>query len=50
MDLISGQKEPTFHKNDIFDLPDRQTAVSFSLGSRGWVGDTVAKWQSIAWE
>ena len=38
MDFISGQKKPSYHKNDLFDdLPDRKTAISFSLGQIVWV-------------
>ena len=29
MDFISGQKEPSYHKDD---FPDSQAAISFSLG------------------
>ena len=32
MDFISGQKEPSYHKNYFRDdLSDRQTAINFSL-------------------
>ena len=35
MAFIYGQKEPSYHKNDLFyDFPDRQTAISFSLGKK----------------
>ena len=37
MNFISGQKVPSYHKDDLFaDFPDSQAAVSFSLGERGW--------------